>query len=175
MKRKSGTSLTLAVMALSAILLPVHPSLGESTSPGKNAAFESSDFGATGDIPPASGGPLLTATIAKGKKKRVLAMEATLTSGTGGSPPGDGYTMGVAVNGVEVGPIDPGGFTLRDHPCPDSRCTFTSSWWFDIDAAEASNPGQFVNQPLTIILFGGDSGGVQSRATVTMSVRMEKK
>jgi hypothetical protein len=51
-----------------------------STSPGKFSAFESSDLDG-GDIP-VGVSPLLTATIAKGKKKHVLAVEATLSTGS---------------------------------------------------------------------------------------------
>jgi hypothetical protein len=157
---------TLALAAVVATLGSV-PSAADSTSPGKESAFESASIT---PLPVGDTGVLLTASLVKGKKKRVLAIHATLATNTG--------AMGVLhllpnVNGVAVQ-----GTTLNE-PCDPSlaHCTVSGSWWLDLDAAEAANPDVFVGEPLAIELVGGLLAGGDSDAsgTVTMSVQMLKK
>ena len=152
-------------------LLGARPTRAASTGPGKKSAFESSDFG-IGDIPQAVA-TLLTATIAKGKKKNVLVVEATLSSGA--SSISSYLILGTTVNGVEMEPGYPNpNFVLQS--CGGGLCTLTGTWWLDLDAAELANPGVFINQPLTVTLRGGEaSAAPQSDGRVTMSVRLQKK
>jgi hypothetical protein len=149
-----------------------------STSPGKNSAFEAS----TGN-PLVVYGSQLTATIAKGKKKTVLAIEAGYTDGPY-SPVGGvrALGMGVTVNGIAVQPnpaspeqhvIDCG---LTDSP--PATCTLVGTFWLDIDAAELANPGVFVGQPLSVVLFAGHVGAGPPPAIImdaSLSVRVQKK
>jgi hypothetical protein len=163
---------TLTIVAL-VVIAAVGPdrAFAASTSPGKKSAFESSNFG-NGDIP-ISNVALLDATIAKGKKKHVLVVEATLSSGF--SSVFSYLILGTTVNGVEMEPGRPNpNFVVQG--CSGVPCTLTGTWWLDLDAAEAANPGGFINQPLTVTLHGGEGfAAPQSDGRVTMSARMQKK
>lgn len=142
------------------------PGFAASTSPGKNSAFESGTINPLG-----SGFPtLLTATIAKGKKKKVLAIEASLASGSGALGV---LELSVEVNGVAVeGPI-----VNQSCAVGVQHCTVVGTWWLDVDAAEAASPGTFVKQPLAVTLQGGVQAGGDTdiQGTATLSVRVESK
>lgn len=92
---------------------------------------------------------LLTAMIARGKSRRMLIIQATLQyNGTDASV----YGMVPTVNGHGVEP-----FSRSVAYCTNSLCDSTAgSWWLDLDAAEAANPGEFVGQPLLVRLIGGE-------------------
>jgi hypothetical protein len=145
-----------------ALALDAVPALPASTSPGKSSAYESRQ-----DFPlPAADATLLTATITKGRRRRVMEVVATLRSPSFFG----GLVMGVRVNGVE---LEPGGRVIA--PC-DSTCFTTGVFWLDLDAAEASNPGVFVGQPLTVELIGGSAPANEGfPGTASMAVRLEKK
>ena len=162
-------------MALLCLVLAAPPVFAASTSPGTNAVFES----ATG-VPLAPGpSPLLTATISKGKKKKVLAVEAMYTDGNySPTPPAPRVLhLLVDVNGIVMEPtvglfgaLEDCGFAAP----PPVACTITGSWWLDID----TNP-VLINAPLTVTLTGGDiSGGPLvgfQLMDVSLSVNMTKK
>jgi hypothetical protein len=157
---------TIAALAALVLTGAAGGSWADSTSPGKTSAFESASINAltvgTAD--------LLTATLLKGKAKNVLAIEATMTTNTGG----DGTLhMVPTVNGVAVQG------TTVNQPCAFTvaHCTVTGTWWLDLDAAEAANPGSILKVPLEITLEGGVLAGGEAdvSATVTLSVRMVKK
>jgi hypothetical protein len=142
------------------------PGSTASTSPGKNSAFESASLTNLSTAP----APLLTATIAKGKKKRVLAIEASLTTDSG------------AAGVLEIRPFVNGFATegqAAQVTCAPSllHCTVSGTWWLDIDAAEVASPGLYVKQPLVVVLQGGVLPGGDSdiSATATLSVRVESK
>jgi hypothetical protein len=149
-----------------------------STSPGKNSAFEAS----TAD-PLTVYSSKLTATIVKGKKGTVLAMEAGYTDGPYGPIGGvRAIAIGVTVNGIAVQP-NPAAVEQHTVDCgmtdtPPAICTVVGTFWFDIDAAELANPGMFVGQPLTVVLSAGDvSGGAfpANPMDSSLSVRVQKK
>lgn len=149
-----------------------------STSPGKNSAFEAS----TGEALTVYGSKL-TATIAKGKKKTVLAIEAGFTDGPYSPIYGVRVLgIGVAVNGVPVQP-NPAAAEQNVIDCgltdtPPATCGVVGTFWFDIDAAELANPGMFVGQPLTVILSAGDVSGGPFPANpmdASLSVRVQKE
>lgn len=166
-----AVTVTMAALMMLAGVIP-HRAFAESTSPGKFSAFESSGFEPYGDIPVAVTS-LLTATIAKGKKKYVLAVEATLSGGS--SPVANSLMLRANANGVEMEPHSPGGNEVT-HTCASALCTLTATWWLDLDAAEAAHPGVFINMPLSVTLEGGEFfASPQSDGKVTMSVRMQKK
>lgn len=161
--RRLATTTVGAVLALGVGALP---GFAASTSPGKSSAFES------GTISPLGSGlpTLLTATIAKGKKKKVLAIEASLVTSSG--------ALGTLELAVEVNGVAPEGQAVNQ-PCAvaTQHCTAVGTWWLDIDAAEAANPGAFVKQPLEVTLKGGVQAGGDSdiQAGATLSVRVESK
>jgi len=138
-------------------------------------------------LPPFPGAALpgMVATLKKGKPKRVVVVEAMMKTGV--ASPGFPVTLNMFpdVNGVLMepdasggvggpGPLeDCGGFGINP---PAFSCTLTGTWWLDLDAAEAANPGVFINQPLAVTLRGGDFAGMGLiPVDVTMSVRLEKK
>jgi len=156
-------------MILSITLLMVSAAAGAgraaSTSPGKNAAFESATINPI-PVPPAT---LLTATILKGKKRTVLAVEAMLTASAG---PALKFTIRPTVNGVDM---EPQGAASQEGCSASIPCSATGTWWLDLDAAETANPGTFISQPLTITLIGGEQSGAAIDGHVTMTARLQKK
>lgn len=166
-------TIVIATLLIAPVVRDSNGARAANTSPGKKSAFASSDFGGNGDIP-ASGPPLLSVTLEKGKRKHVLAIEATLTSGVDLVP--GALTFGVVVNGYEAEPKSACCGSFFTHPC-GGACTHTGTWWFDLDAAESAHPGTFIGQQLTIELLGGEipSNYPQGAGAVSMSVRMEKK
>jgi len=168
--------LTATLCGTLTIVLAAPPAFSQvSTSPGKNAAFYSSQHLVSID-PPAE--QTFAVTIAKGRPKRVVTLTATVNyQGRGGFPDPRPY-LRAWVNGVRMtGAFAPNYFAdywgEKDYP---GFISFrTATWWLDLDAAEAANPGQFKNQPLTVELDVGDEGFDGFNASVTMSARMEKK
>jgi hypothetical protein len=164
------------------IALVAAPGHAASTSPGKSSAFESANLAAMPEFPT----PVLTASLAKGKKKTVLAISATITAG-GGAPICIG--LQATVNGVLPEPSagaattaiavqDCGGCNAQ--AVPDSLCSTTGTWWLDLDAAELANPGVFINQPISVVLTAGNGGNVVTcpcagATDVSLSVVVTKK
>ena len=161
--RRLATATVCAALALGVDALP---GFAASTSPGKSSAFESGSLS-----PLASGFPTLaTARIAKGKKKKVLSIEASLVTASGAVGI---LELRVKVNGVAA----EGGAVNQSCIASVPRCTLVGTWWLDVDAAEAANPGVFVKQELDVALEGGVQAGGDSDigADVTLSVQMESK
>jgi len=112
---------------------------------------------------------LASAFIQKGRARTVLAISATLTtlSGTNAT-----FHMFPEVNGV----VPYGSVVNQACVAAVARCTMTGTWWLDVDDTEASNPGEFLNQPLSIVLLGGVlSGATDADVTATLSVQMVRK
>jgi hypothetical protein len=134
---------------------------------------------------PAGVGVLLTtpgATLAKGAKKKVIVVEATMTSGIPGPLPMV-LSMLADVNGVLMEPTgnplgvvtDCGGTALGPLPLMFG-CTLSATFWLDLDQAETASPGTFIGMPLTVKLNGGDVAGVGGKPVlVSMAVRQEAK
>lgn len=171
---------TATVLALVLSIWTADAASAASTSPGKNSAFES----ATG-VSLATYSNRLTATIAKGKRKTVLAIEATYSDGAAYPTPVGMRVLGmqVLVNGVTAQP-NPFGFYqyLTDCGFADTdlvACSVAGTFWIDIDAAELANPGVFVGQPLVVDLMAGDlAGGSLVGVTpmdASLTVRVQKK
>jgi len=146
-----------------------------STSPGKKVAFET----AKGVLLPYLTGPVLTATIVKGKQKHVITVDAMVRLDL---PPGVAtLALGADVNGREMDPTGSMGTfwsALQECPHVGMGCTVTATLIMDLDAAELASPGHFINQPLTITLWAGDAGpggGAFQPVDLSMIVRMEKK
>jgi len=136
---------------------------------------------------PAGVGVLLTtpgATLKKGVHKRVVVVEATMTTGVPAPlAPSAVLTMLANLNGVVMEPAgaglgvvaDCGGTGMSGLP-PMAGCTLSATFWLDLDQAETASPGTFIGMPLTVTLKGGDAalvGGLP--AFVSMAVRQEQK
>ena len=145
-----------------------------STSPGKKVAFETAK-----GVPLPPMGPVLTAAIVKGKRNHVITVDAMVRLDL---PPGVAtLALGADVNGLEMHPTGSiGTFASALQECPNvgMGCTVTATLIMDLDNAELVSPGHFINQPLTITLWAGDTGphgGVGQPVDASMIVRMEKK
>jgi hypothetical protein len=137
-------------------------------------------------LPAGPGGVLLTtpgATLAKGSKRKVVVVEATMTSGGIMLLPPMVLSMSANVNGVLMEPggapmgvvTDCGGTLMGPLP-PMVGCTLSATFWLDLDQAETANPGVLIGMPLTVTLTGGDVAGIGGPPVlVSMAVRQEGK
>jgi hypothetical protein len=161
-------ALCMVVLALSASTVGA-----TDTSPGKSSVFASGYGFTLAEFP----GNTLSGTISKGKKKTVLVIH-TMIHSTPGVPV---HLIGtVSVNGQPTEPkMGLGGF-ISGQDCRANNsigCTLTDVRWFDIDAAEAANPGAFVGLPLVIDFSGGVLNGAGAGAIgfSSMTVQVQKK
>ncbi len=118
-----------------------------------------------------------TATIAKAKRKHVLVIDGSV-SYTGNSDIQflDVFTRVFTPTSNEISAD--GGYYQTD--CSGAffggSCTVSGHWWLDIDAAEAAEPGKWVNQSVTVDLQGGVLPmGEGSNGSHTLRVMMLKK
>jgi len=149
-----------------------------SVSPGKTAVYASTAAAVIGD-PPVT---IVTATIAKGKKKRVLEVDLLVVL-TGG-PEGAGIlSLAPRVNGLAVmEPTNAGTTKTATDACLEGplACTVSAQYWLDLDAAEAAHPGVFSKQPLVIdgqVGWGGVGGPPipPVAGDVSLRARLQKK
>lgn len=112
---------------------------------------------------------ILEATIKKGLKKRVVTVEATVTT----SAPIT-FEFWPTVNGIPVGPAPAHGDLKFSGALGLSA---SGVWWLDLDAAELAHPGLFVGKPLVVQLRGSNfSLNIPTASvTATMIVRLEKR
>jgi len=176
MKMRIGWSVPLSIAACF-FLAPLAWAAG-TTSPGSNSVFVSASnltllTGSTS---------LLTGTITKGKRKTVVAVEGMLT-GIGSSAGPRVEEIWPTINGIVVEP------KFKSTPDPDTAqvncptitsssgfCTTTGTWWLDIDAAEAANPGMFIGKALNITLMGAEvKGNGDNGLEATLTARVQKK
>jgi len=140
------------------------------TSPGKENFHASTTAVA---VPAVSEGVLLSGVIARGKKGRVLIVEAFV----GSLAAGESGLFRPRVNGVFLEPTDDfGNGNAMGINCPSTAtrsCTGSAHWWLDLDAAEAAHPGTFFNQALNIDLLGAGAGPLG--VVANLSARLEKK
>jgi hypothetical protein len=131
---------------------------------------------------PAASVVLLSGQIAKGKKKRVLTVQAMMTNGASApsvlpivlslQPLANGVAMEPTSGGGAQGAVVDCGFSTP----PTAACTVTGHWWLDLDAAELAHPGTFIGKPLEITLTGGTlAGGIGTPVDVTLSAKLETK
>ena len=170
------TLLAAALCGTLTIVLAVPPGFSQvSTSPGRKVAFETAKA-----VPlPLLGGPVLAASIVKGKKNHVITVDAMVRLDL--PPEVATLALGADVNGLEMHPtgtIGTNASALQECPNVGMGCTVTATLIVDLDSAELLSPGHFINQPLTIVLIAGDAGpggGAGQPVDVSMVVRMEKK
>lgn len=128
-------------------------------------------------------GNTLSATLAKGKKKRVLMVDAMLTDGSFGPLlVSREYDLGASVNGLTMQP-PPGNNGGRDtaEDCgafrsdPDRLCAVTGQWWVDMDDPAYA---ALIGVPITVTMIAGDAAGgpaVGTCVNTSLRVRLEKK
>src|SRR5438552_7125364 len=150
---------------------------GGCPTPPKNARAASAEIVPLATYP----GNTLTATLAKGTKKRILLADGMLTEPF---PLGVSreYDLGISVNGLSMHPSTSGpGSPEADEDCgalrsdPDRTCTVLGHWWLDMD--DPANAA-VLGVPITVTLVGGDlSGGpaVGNPIDMSLRVRLEKK
>jgi hypothetical protein len=167
-----GFRSALALWSLPILLaFAAAPALAQVSAGGKHAAFAAAN-GITLNDGNTGVGTLLQATLPKGRKKSVLAIEAAMQVDISQeSLP----SLEVTVNGMSAnGPAVSADCKFAGA----QRCPLAGSWWLDLDAAEAASPGTFVGKPLTVELIGGSNTvapPTNPQADVTLSVSMLKK
>ena len=161
--------LAIAVGALALMVGSAASVRGDSTtSPGKSAVYVSQSGVPVGT----TFTQLITGTIQKGKKKRVVEADLTLID-SGNSAGAIG--VGPVINGLAL-VMEPTTTHIQLADCPSlslNRCTATGHFWLDLDAAEAAHPGVFINQPLVIELWG--IGDVAFTGMASLRARLVKK
>lgn len=155
-------SALLLVSALASRGFAVTPSLP------KNAVAVSAQ---SVSLPLLSPAPLVSGTIAKGKKGYLLAVEAMMNLF------GQAIVADIRprVNGVLLAPLEA---TVDCKFTSATSCTDTGTFWIDLDAAELAHPKMFVGKPLVIDLLGENqsaSGDPATAGTVTMTAHLLKK
>ena len=139
------------------------------SSPGKFAAYTSLSGVAIPTLLPAT--PSASVQILKGKKKRVLEVDVTVVD-----PSSTTEVIGVQakVNGLAI--LEPTTFLQVEHRCDGAYidCTGHALFWLDIDTAEATNPGVFVNQPINVDVYLA-AGVTPSTGNVSVRARLVKK
>ena len=170
-----GTMIGSAVVASVAAIVALTNATarGASTPPGKTAVYASTAATLVDDVPV----QLLTATIQKGKKKRVLEVEISMTVRT-------------AEGGVVVKPTINGLPVLEPTPVGDIDHAFkmhfglgnwgqTYAYWVDLDAAEGAHPGVFIGQPLVIeveaVFSNPYEGQPPATSIAAVRARLQKK
>jgi hypothetical protein len=108
--------------------------------------------------------PTLSLTIEKGKKKRVLLVTGTaFTNFSSGS-----ISVSVQANGLPMGPAS--SIVQR---CNSAACAVSGTFWLDIDAAEAANPGVFANLPVNVV--GTFSANAVTSGNASLTATLVKK
>src|SRR5262245_36338154 len=131
MKRggKAMKSFAIAAIGLAVMAWNAPSERGDSTtSPGKNAVYVSQSGVPVGT----AFAPLISGTIQKGKKKRVVEVDLTLID-TGNSAGAIG--VGPKINGLAL-VMEPTATHLQLSDCPGTsinRCTATGLFWLDLD------------------------------------------
>jgi len=143
------------------------------TSPGANSVFVSAIATLPAGVVSSS---LLTGTITRGKRRTVVAVEGMLTNIGQQSGQRDELIF-PTINGIS---IEPFGYSAQVNCPPLSAssvvCTTTGSWWLDLDAAEAANPGMFIGKALAITLTGVElTGNGDQGLRATLTARVQKK
>ncbi|MGH7790495.1 MAG: hypothetical protein ACRERC_26780 [Candidatus Binatia bacterium] len=137
------------------------------SSPGKASAYVST----SGVSIPLFAAIGASVQILKGKKKRVLEVDITVIDP---SSVVDVIGIRASVNGLFI--MEPTTTYQVEHACDTAyvSCTAHGVYWLDLDTAEASFPGQFINVPLnidaTVI-----AGGTATTGNVSLRARLVKK
>jgi transposase-like protein len=186
--RTGGESNTMRKIAL--LIVTAAVAVAVAAPAGAVVSFDgkSTSFHTVTAVPlPLASAPILTGTIAKGKKTSVLKIDAMVTSEN--MAPALPWTLNafVDVNGIAVDPTlaTPPFGAVQDCASsavpfggPANGCTVSGTWIFDIDAAETASPGCCYTLPLTVNLSAGPGlnlGIAGFPTSASLSVKMEKK
>lgn len=165
----------LSILVLTVVVDTTHAA---STSPGKLAVYAST----SGVMITEPAETVVTATIARGRKKRVLEVELSAVL-TGAPEVVGAISLIPIVNGLLImEPTNTGTTMSARMVCGDGPfgCTLTAQFWLDLENAEAAHPGMFLKQPLVIDgqagwgLIGGPPIPAVS-AVVSLRARLQKK
>src|SRR5437870_1879931 len=155
---------SIIVMAMAgSLVLFARPSFSADSCGGGCPKLPSNARSVSGEVVPLAtfGGNTLTATLAKGKTKRILHAEGMLTDGGVALVASRAYALAISVNGLQMHPsglgpaeaVEDCGAVRAD---PDASCTVTGHWWLDMDdPADAA----LLGVPITVTLAGGDLVG----------------
>ena len=160
----------VGVLAVPSWAAPVSSCPAPCTKPPKAALFVAEPSGAL-DVN-CNTAPL-TGTIAAGKKKTVLRLDATVS--VNNDPSTEGCYVSAYVNGISLNPVINSGSNSMDTAL-GARCTITGTYWLDMDSAEMASPGMFIGQPLVIEVDAGSesTGGMGDSYTATWSAQVVK-
>jgi hypothetical protein len=133
---------------------------------------------------PAAPAVLLQATLQKARKKRLIKVDAVMT--TGFYTPGVPSTLELVAdaNGIPMQPslvtpvvVDCGGGAGAPLGPPSFACTVTGSWWLDTDAPASAALLVSPPPPLVVTLTGGElfPAAVGAPIDISMTVNMGKK
>lgn len=108
-------------------------------------------------------------TLAKGASRRLVIVTASMTA----HPDTDAEIfLFLSVNSAEIVPSAPG----VSSPCAGgATCTFSYTWWIDIDAEEAAHPGDFVGKPIRVDVITSANGGGTGPGILSLVAQMVKK
>ena len=134
---------------------------------------------------PAAPAALLVATLKGAKKKRVVKVDAMMTTSVYTPAIPSTLQLWADVNGIPLQPSVPGAGVIAD--CgggagvplgpPSFSCTVSGNWWLDLD--DPANVALVTSPipPLVVTLRGGEMvpGSVGAPVDISMTVRMVKK
>jgi len=146
-------TIILAALGTFGVLTVAGPSFAQSYSySGKKAALALIRYGAAngGGPMPSADVSLASTSIARGLRKNVLVVHGELTGRGNGNASAVRSNAAVNGHGME-------GETAYGNCGGSEGCSATGTWFLDLDKAEASFPGTFIGQTLTIELVGGDA------------------
>ena len=176
------TEIVNVIAGLVGAALMAPPAFAADSCGGGCPKLPSNARSVSGEVVPLAtfGGNTLTATLAKGKTKRILHVEGMLTDGGAAVVASRAYALAISVNGLQMHPsglgpaeaVEDCGAVRAD---PDASCTVTGHWWLDMDdPADAA----LLGVPITVTLAGGDLVGgpaVGKPVDMSLQVRLDKK
>lgn len=157
------------VLVLSLTMAPI-VGADATTSPGQTSVFSAHQgFDACCQV-------VLKGKIATGLAGHVLMVAATFHAvNTSDCSPTDVQIFPPKVNGVLTNP-DAFGLISASAHCDGGCPGITGTYWLDLDAAEAANPGTFIGHPLRIKLLGQWFGvNCDILDSLTMSAVMQSR
>jgi hypothetical protein len=173
---KQAILIGFAMVGVAALATVSNTAHGASASPGKTAVYASTTATLADDVPV----QLLSGTIQKGKKKRVLEVEISLSAVLALNYADGTIILRPTVNGLAILEPLPSGvidYAFKMH-FGLGNWGQTYAYWVDLDAAEAAHPGMFIGQPLVIEVeaeYENNSDYPPASAIAALRARLQKK
>ncbi len=136
------------------------------TKPPKEALFIRS----TGDLDANGGSPQIDGLLAKGQKKTVIRVDLTYEWFSTNN-----QFRALTVKANNKFPVN---FLVLNHlsSCGPGSCVVSATYYFDVDVQEATYPGEFVGQPVTISLMPSNKvADAGSFYNATLAIQVAKK